>query len=107
MSEPIKEYYSNGSIYSERWCINGKYHRTDGPAIIYYNKDGSISSERWYVNGKIHRTDGPAIIYYNKDGSTYGEHWCINGKGLTEEEFKEYKWNLEFDKELTKELLNE
>ena len=31
----------------ERWCLpNGKWHREDGPAIIYSNGE-----QRWYING--------------------------------------------------------
>ena len=51
------------------WRLNGKYHRTDGPAIEYTNGNKS-----WYINGERHRTDGPAIEYI--DGSKL---WYING----------------------------
>jgi len=34
---------SNGTKY---WYLNGKRHRTDGPAIEYCNGDGF-----WYLNG--------------------------------------------------------
>ena len=52
--KPTKEtgYYDSGSVYSECWCLNGKVHNTDGPAIIYYNPDGGISIEYWYLNGE-------------------------------------------------------
>ena len=52
------------------WRLNGKYHRTDGPAIEYTNGNKS-----WYINGERHRTDGPAIEYI--DGSKL---WYINGE---------------------------
>jgi len=50
------------------WRLDGKLHRTDGPAVI----DGK--RQTWYLNGKRHRTDGPAIIS--------GEYqvWWVNGK---------------------------
>jgi hypothetical protein len=51
------------------WCIDGKFHRTDGPAII--RADGS---QEWFIDDKHHRTDGPAII--RVDGS---REWYING----------------------------
>jgi hypothetical protein len=38
-----KYYYDNGSIESEYYFLNEKYHRTDGPAAIYYYKDGNIN----------------------------------------------------------------
>ena len=49
---------------------NGKYHRTDGPAVEYAN-----GIKEWYLNGKLHRTDGPAIE--RPDGTKY---WYLNGK---------------------------
>ena len=62
---------------TKHWYLNGKYHRTDGPAIEYINGD-----KHWFLNGKRHRTDGPAIEYYN--GTKY---WYINGVELSEEEY--------------------
>ena len=77
----------------ETWSLNGKTHRTDGPAII--NPDGSEQwrqhgqlhreggpavttadgRQKWYKNGEPHRTDGPATI--DKDGN---EFWYKNGQ---------------------------
>ena len=42
------------------WYKSGKYHRDDGPAVIY--PDGR---QEWYKEGKWHRDDGPAVIYPN------------------------------------------
>ena len=67
------------------WFLNGKRHRTDGPAIEYPN-----GNKYWYLNDKLHRTDGPAIEYAS--GSKY---WYINGIEYSEEEFdvaKEVLW---------------
>jgi len=55
---------------NQRWYLNGKYHRVDGPAIIH--TDGTQS---WWLNGKLHRVDGPAIIFANGDKA-----WYLNGK---------------------------
>jgi hypothetical protein len=56
---------------------NDRLHRTDGPAVEYF--DGSCS---WYKHGKLHRTDGPAIDWV--DGS---KQWWVDSVRLTEEEF--------------------
>ena len=58
------------------WLINGKYHRTDGPAKDWVS-DGY---KAWFVNGKCHRTDGPAIEYADGD-----KEWYINGERLSPE----------------------
>jgi len=51
---------------------DGKLHREDGPAVIYY--DGS---QCWYKDGKCHRKNGPAVIY--SDGSLF---WFKYGKEI-------------------------
>ena len=62
---PAKE-FANGS---KEWYLNGKFHRTDGPAVEH--ADGY---KAWLLNGELHRTDGPAI----EDADGYKE-WWING----------------------------
>ena len=48
--------------YFSSWRVNNKYHREDGPAIIYSN-----GYRAWMKNGVYHRIGAPAII--NSDGS--------------------------------------
>ena len=55
---------------SKHWYLNGKRHRTDGPALEY--PDGE---KRWFLNGKLHRTDGPAVE--RPDGV---KHWYLDDK---------------------------
>ena len=55
---------------TEKWYVDEKLHRIDGPAIIY---PGGV--EEWYVDGKIHRIGGPAITY---PGGV--EEWYVDGK---------------------------
>ena len=59
------------------WYLNGKMHRTDGPAII--NGD----YQAWWLNGQRHRVDGPAII--NGDRQV----WYLNGERMTEQQHAE------------------
>jgi len=66
--------YDNGS---KEWCLNGKLHREDGPAVEHTN-----GTKCWYLNGQRHREDGPAIEWA---GGT--KHWYLNDKQLTEAEF--------------------
>lgn len=55
---------------SKHWYVDGKRHRTDGPAV-----DRPDGSKYWYVNGKLHRTDGPAVMH------TSGRNtWWVHGK---------------------------
>lgn len=60
----------------------GRYHRKDGPAIVYPN-----GSKSWYIHGRLHRLDGPAFDYVKIKG------WFVNGEKApvkTQEEFE--KW---------------
>ena len=63
----------------KHWCLNGRIHREDGPAVEW--DDGE---KYWYLNGKLHREDGPAIEW--DDGTKL---WYLNGTKYTEQEFNE------------------
>jgi len=66
---------------SKSWYLNGKLHRTDGPAVEHAN-----GHKWWCLNDKLHRTDGPAIEW--ADGSKF---WYINGIQYSEEDFDQVK----------------
>jgi hypothetical protein len=68
MSESVMEIDKHGNKVWKN--INGKYHRTDGPAVEWSNGD-----KVWYVNGKPHRTDGPAAERPNGT-----KEWWANGQ---------------------------
>ena len=73
---------------NDKYCyLNGKLHRTDGPAVAHTN-----GYKEWYLNGERHRVDGPSIEYVGGRKS-----WYINGKKYSEEDFniiKEVLWML-------------
>ena len=66
--------YDNGS---KEWCLIGKLHREDGPAVEHTG-----GTKCWYLNGQRHREDGPAIEW-----ASGTKHWYLNDKHLTEAEF--------------------
>ena len=66
--------YDGGSKY---WCLNGKFHREDGPAV-----ECAGGSRYWYLDGKLHREDGPAVKYANGYRA-----WYLNGKEYPEKVF--------------------
>jgi hypothetical protein len=70
---------------SKSWYLDGRLHRTDGPAIE--NADGS---KTWWLNGFLHRTDGAACEW--SDGDLW---WYLNG-----EKYKFDEW-LEINSYLT------
>jgi S-adenosylmethionine synthetase len=39
------------------WQLDGKFHRTDGPAY----ESGLTGRKTWWKYGERHRTDGPAV----------------------------------------------
>jgi len=44
------DYYENGSISLELYCVDNKKHRSDGPAYVSYNENGEIVLERFFLN---------------------------------------------------------
>jgi len=102
------QYYSGTKkIYREWYKLNGKRHREDGPAVIYYYENGNIKIEYYYINGNSHRENGPADIWYYENGSIKCEYYFINGKQLTKEQFDKYirrKQMKELDKLIEKEF---
>jgi hypothetical protein len=59
------------------YYVNGKFHRTDGPALEYPN-----GTKYWCKEGKQHRLDGPAVEYTSGEKS-----WYVEGKRYTKKEF--------------------
>lgn len=69
-------------IESEIWSKNGKYHRKDNPAIIFYYPNGNLKEVRYYEENLLVRKDEnnrkyPPIIIYNENGSVQQEKWDI------------------------------
>ena len=82
---------------ANKWKLNGKLHREDGPA--YEHPSGFKS---WYFNDERHRIGGPAIEC--PDGS---KSWWLDGMDYSEEAYwKElFKRGLITEKELFLKLL--
>ena len=72
------ETYTNGD---KSYYLEGKLHRTDGPAIEWAN-----GHKEWFLEGKLHRVDGPACEWANG-----GKYWYYHGTKLdcsSQEEFE-------------------
>lgn len=87
MEEYKKEYYTDGVISYEHYCKEGKYHREDGPARIFYydnihyiNRSWNKYSEGYYKDGELHRENLPALIYYHSLGQINHEHYFKAGR---------------------------
>ena len=61
----VKDRYNTIAYY-----LNGKSHRTDGPAITY-----ASGEKQWWLNDRRHREDGPAV-----ELSHDSKEWWLNGK---------------------------
>jgi len=59
---PMKDGHYFNKVEDEIWVQDGKYHREDGPAVIWSN-----GPQFWFQNGEYHREDGPAIMWNNGD----------------------------------------
>jgi hypothetical protein len=69
--------------YSE-WFLNGLRHRTTGPAIQKGN-----GTKMWYLNDKLHRTNGPAIEWANGV-----KEWYLNHRKVSKKEVDEIRCNM-------------
>ena len=96
--KPKIEYYPNGQKWYERWVLNGKRHREDGPAVQrWHNVNGHNNQkwyEIWYLNDKRHREDGPAVQYWNKEGIKVKEKWYLNDKNYTRRDWIKELWKI-------------
>ena len=61
---------------SKEWWLDGRLHRTDGPAIEW-----ASGAKAWYSEGELHRADGPAI-----ERPSGSKEWYVDGECLTEAE---------------------
>ena len=76
-NKSIRNVDEDGNKY---WCLNGKLHREDGPAIIRIN-----GIKEYFIHNKRHRLDDPAWI---SSVSSFRNEWFINGKLVTDEIIK-------------------
>lgn len=85
-STPAIETDNAGTL---RWLLDGKLHRTNGPAIEH--ADGG---REWRSHGKLHRTDGPAIE--DADGTkewwAHGERHRIDGPAVEQSNGSKHWW---------------
>lgn len=65
LTKPALEYASGAA----HWFVQGKRHRTDGPAIE------SDQGKQWWIDGQLHRVGAPA-----KDFVSGVEEWWLFGK---------------------------
>jgi len=70
MNDNYDNYEHDKDSDGEWWKLNGKYHRVDGPAVIW-----SDGTSEWHLHGQYHRIGGPAICDLNPEWDTY----CIHG----------------------------
>lgn len=75
------KFYYNEVLDNIKYCIDGRhqYHRTNGPAVIYFSSTGTIKFEIWYLNGKKHRIGGPSFIKYRENGMIHFKEWHYLG----------------------------
>jgi len=64
---------------------NGVLHRDDDePAYSQYEDGYCTEILKWYVNGKLHRTRGPAIMKNYENEDVYTREYYIDGVKVSE-----------------------
>lgn len=76
-------------IFERYGLVNGRRHRTDGPAWVEYYENGKVKREEYFYDDVLHREDGPAFIEYFENGSKKTEVYCINGMKVGTVEYYE------------------
>lgn len=67
--EDYREFLNFGGSRLIEWINkNGKHHRIDAPAIIFFDRNGNAKLGRWLINGIKHREDGPFFRKANFNG---------------------------------------
>ena len=69
--ELIKYFKIEDDLKIEKYKKNGKYHRDNGPSMIY-RRNNQITLESYRQNGILHRLeyDKPCVIYYKNNQIT-------------------------------------
>ena len=69
MLNTVTEVFEDGSS-TEKWSVNDKLHRKDGPAYRHSSGKGDWACQEWR-----HRVDGPAVIYMGDFDEITREEW--------------------------------
>lgn len=97
MSVPTRkvETYPDGTIKSETWILNSKFHRLDGPAYREWHTNGKNKYEIWGKDDKLHRLDGPASQTWYRSGKIWSEVWYKNDELHRLDGFAYQEWDTE------------
>lgn len=96
MSKIIEKntYWSNGKLRKKTYLLNGLFHHSKKPCLLYYSEDGKILYKEYRMNGKRHNANGPAYVEYDVDGHIRYKEYCYKDKVLknikTNKELKLY-----------------
>jgi len=72
-------YKERGTIQSAHWRThNGFTTNQHGPAAAWFWPNGTFRVLKYYVDGKCHRTDGPAIIHFDERGNVTRSQFIVN-----------------------------
>ena len=73
------------SQIQEIYLKDGKLHRENGPACIWYYDNGAISREDWFYEGKRHNSNGFSIVAYFQDGQPIFGKTYLNDEEIAHE----------------------
>jgi hypothetical protein len=84
----------HGSVSKIKKRIN-KNSRTRYYTILYIT-DGTESAVETYVtlNGKLHRSNGPAYVSTKIDGNVMCERWHVHGKHIASSHISSYLYDV-------------
>jgi hypothetical protein len=77
----------DGILIYELFTLNGKWHRTSGPAYIEYYRNGNIWYQQYFLNNNHHRVDGPDYTEYNMGREIVYQSYALFHKKISKEDF--------------------
>ena len=83
-----RNYYGNGQVASETYCLNGNLHNDNGPAYREWYENGQVKYEIYYLKGKYHNDNGPAFRAWYENGLVVYETYDLDGVMLSKEKFE-------------------
>jgi hypothetical protein len=82
----ITFFYKNKNIQIICFKQNGLFHRTNGPAYIFY-KDDILIEEQYLINNRIHNVTGPAWRKFDLNLKKWRNDYFVNNEFISKEIF--------------------
>ena len=92
LSTPRTPFTNEGSSLHFKFVLNGKLHRSNGPAYILCSKKLHLIEYVYIIHSKVHREHGPSSVHY-KNGRISSVSYHQNNVYHRENGYARIKFN--------------